>query len=93
MHICGSGYLCRYYDIYPYVFSSFYCLKNFYISDICRLLMSGILAQWFEILLVLRFCLLFFVCLFVCLFVFGVFLGVVFLEIFYYGRQWDFILV
>ena len=39
MHICNSGYLCRYYYIIiPYVFSSFYCLKNFYTSDICHVI-------------------------------------------------------
>ena len=26
----------------PYVFSSFYCLKNYYTSDICHLLISGV---------------------------------------------------
>ena len=38
MYICDSGYLCRYFDIIPYAFSSFYC----YTSDICHSLISGV---------------------------------------------------
>ena len=33
-----TGYLCRYFDIIPYAFISFYCLKNCSTNDICHLI-------------------------------------------------------
>ena len=44
MHIYDSGYLRRFYDIH-YLFSSFYCQKNYYTSDICYLLISGVAVK------------------------------------------------
>ena len=35
MHICESGYLCRYFDIYSMHSIVFYYLKNYSTSDIC----------------------------------------------------------
>ena len=36
-----GGYLCRYYDIYLNAFGRFCCL-NYYTSNICHLLISGV---------------------------------------------------
>ena len=45
MHTCDSGYLCRYFEIYPMHSVVFYCLKNCSTSDICHLLISGVGVQ------------------------------------------------
>ena len=45
MHICDSGYLCRFFDIYPMNSEAFIAPKNYYTRDTCQLLISGVGVQ------------------------------------------------